>query len=136
MRLRKRTLLARRLRHDATEVEKRLWRALREANPEYHFRRQHPIGAYVVDFACPTRKLVIELDGGQHVAQHQIDAVRTAELARRGYRVIRFWNGDVVNNLGGVVLSIRRELEAGDCRVSLSALQGGEGGARAEGVGG
>ena len=112
MRLRPRTQIARRLRRDATEVEQRLWRALRELPIEKRFRRQHPIGPYVVDFACPSRKLVIELDGGQHAAQQQADALRTTELARRGYRVIRFWNGDVIENLPGVLEIILRELGA------------------------
>ena len=113
MHLRKRTQIARKLRRDATEVEKRLWRALRELHAAHRFRRQHPVGPYVVDFACPGRKLAIELDGGQHVAQQQADATRTTELAQHGYRVIRFWNGDVVNNLPGVLERIREELDAG-----------------------
>src|SRR5437016_8273418 len=113
MRLRPRTRIARRLRQNATEVEQRLWRALRESLVENRFRRQHPIGPYVVDFACPARKLAIELDGGQHAEQQQADALRTAELVRRGYRVVRFWNGDVIENLPGVVERIQQELEVG-----------------------
>jgi len=113
MRLRPRTRIARRLRRNATEVEQRLWRALRESLVENRFRRQHPIGPYVVDFACPARKLAIELDGGQHAEQQQADALRTAELVRRGYRVVRFWNGDVIENLPGVVERIQQELEVG-----------------------
>jgi len=93
-------------------------------NP-HRFRRQHPIGQHIVDFACPGRKLVVELDGGQHAAQAAEDAVRTSEIARHGYRVIRFWNSDVVNNLQGVLERIRRELEANDAN-SLSA-SGAEG---------
>jgi very-short-patch-repair endonuclease len=75
------------------------------------FRRQHPIGSFVVDFACPSRKLVIELDGGQHAAQAQEDSSRTSALVRRGYRVIRFWNNEVMDNLAGVLDAIRRELD-------------------------
>ena len=112
MMLRKRTHIARRLRRDMTEVEKQLWRALRESLPELRFRRQHPIGPHIVDFACPRRKLAIELDGGQHIIQAEADAARTGELARRGYRVIRFWNGDVMENLPGVVEHILQELKA------------------------
>jgi very-short-patch-repair endonuclease len=77
------------------------------------FRRQHPIGSYVVDFACPRKKVAIELDGGQHAVKADEDAARTAELARRGYRVIRFWNTDIIENLSGVLATIRRGLDSG-----------------------
>jgi very-short-patch-repair endonuclease len=109
--LRQRTLVARRLRRDMTDAEKRLWPALRGLPTAYRFRRQHPIGHYVVDFACPAAKLAIELDGGQHASHEAEDAERTAELARRGYRVIRFWNNDVMSNLSGVLEKILQELE-------------------------
>jgi very-short-patch-repair endonuclease len=108
--LRPRTRIARKLRRDATEVEKRLWRALRELESPHRLRRRHPIGRYVVDLACPGRKLAIELDGGQHASQQEADAARTSAIARRGYRVIRFWNSDVMNNLAGVLELIRQEL--------------------------
>jgi len=111
MALRTRTRIARRLRHDATEAEKLLWGALRELPTEHRFRRQHPIGPFLVDFACPARKLAIELDGGQHAIQHRAGAARTQELARRDYRVIRFWNNDVMHNLAGILDTIRRELD-------------------------
>ena len=105
-----------------TEAERRLWWELRELGLPNRFRRQHPIGRYVVDFACPAAKLVIELDGGQHANLLSADESRSREIARRGYRVIRFWNGDVMENIGGVLETISRELE-----ISLSALGGGEG---------
>jgi very-short-patch-repair endonuclease len=103
-----------------TEVEKRLWRKLREF--PNRFRRQHPIGKYIVDFACPAAKLAIELDGGHHAMQTETDEARSSEISRSGYRVIRFWNSDVMENLDGVLEAIRGEL-----KVSLSALGGGEG---------
>ena len=111
MRLRPRTHFARKLRRDATDVENRLWRELREKLAEYRFGRQHPIGRYIVDFACLSRKLAIELGGGQHAARQRRDAAQSEELARSGYRVIRFWNNDVAANLAGVLETIRRELD-------------------------
>ena len=108
--LRHRTIVARRLRRDMTEAEKRLWRGLRELGLAVRFRRQHPIGHYVADFACPRAKLVIELDGGQHSIQPNADDARTAALARYGYRVIRFWNDDVTGNLPGVLQAISNQI--------------------------
>src|SRR5205814_10275795 len=88
----------------------------------HRFRRRQPIGSHVVDFAWPGAKLVIELDGGQHALRASADEARSREIARRGYRVIRFWNGDVMDNIGGVLETICRELG-----ISLSAPGGGEG---------
>jgi very-short-patch-repair endonuclease len=105
-----------------TETEKRLWRELRASGLRNRFRRQHPIGRYVVDFAYPAAKLVIELDGGQHALQTSADEGRSWEIARRGYRVVRFWNGNVMQNIAGVLETITREV-----KISLSALGGGEG---------
>ena len=95
--------MARRLRRDATDVERILWFALRDRLPAWKFRRQQPIGRRIVDFACPERKLAIELDGGQHALREEADERRSVELARRGYRVIRFWNNEVLDNLDGVL---------------------------------
>ena len=111
MQLRPRTLTARRLRRDATDAERLLWRALRASGMTWRFRRQHPIGRYIADFACPAGKLVIELDGGQHSAQAEADSARSAALARHGYRVIRFWNNDVIGNIEGVVATIETALK-------------------------
>jgi very-short-patch-repair endonuclease len=107
------TKIARHLRRNSTDVEQRLWWALRELPTADRFRRQYPIGPHVVDFACPGRKLAIELDGGQHAERREADALRTAELAGRSYRVIRFWNRDVIENLPGVLETIQQELGAG-----------------------
>ncbi|MGH7078509.1 MAG: endonuclease domain-containing protein, partial [Acetobacteraceae bacterium] len=109
--LRLQTTRARTLRRNGTEVEQRLWRALRQAGFPWRFRRQHPIGGWIVDLACPARRLVIELDGGQHGPQCAADAVRSAGIEAHGYRVIRFWNNEVMENLDGVLQSIRAALE-------------------------
>jgi len=78
---------------------------------KYKFRRQHPTGDFIVDFACTEHGLVIEIDGGQH-ADHAMDARRTAQLQGQGWRVIRFWNNDVLGNTSGVIETILRALEA------------------------
>jgi very-short-patch-repair endonuclease len=109
--LRTQSMIARRLRRAGTDAEQILWRALRAGALPWKFRRQHPIGRRVADFACPARKLAIELDGGQHLTRQEEDAARSAELLARGWRVIRFWNNDVIGNLDGVPEVVRRALE-------------------------
>jgi very-short-patch-repair endonuclease len=97
---------ARRLRRDMTIVEQRLWRRLRELAPAgSHLRRQATIGPYIVDFACHSQRIVIELDGGQHGQNPQAsrDKERDDFLRANGYRVLRFWNNDVMQNLDGVM---------------------------------
>ena len=100
------------LRHNQTEAEARLWAHLRQHRlANVHFRRQHPIGPYVADFCAPQEKLIIELDGGQHLDQEGYDASRTSYLEDRGYRVLRFWNNDVIDDLEAVLLVIQREVQ-------------------------
>jgi very-short-patch-repair endonuclease len=104
---------ARQLRRDATDAEQRLWSALRDRRLRgYRFRRQHPIGDFVVDFACTRDRLIVEADSGQH-ADNDGDHRRTAWLEREGWRVLRFWNNDVLANKDGVVETILRELTRG-----------------------
>lgn len=90
-----------------TDAERRLWLRLRGKQVgEARFRRQHPIGPYVVDFCCLERRLVVEVDGGQHAQRAAADAARTRWLERAGYRVIRFWNNDALKHTDAVVQAI------------------------------
>lgn len=102
---------ARQLRVEATDAEARLWLHLRNRMlGGFKFRRQFPVGPYIADFVCIDRKLIVELDGGQH-ADNPADEHRTRFLELRGYRVIRFWNPDVLSNTDGVLEMILLELE-------------------------
>ncbi|MBI4715003.1 MAG: endonuclease domain-containing protein [Nitrospirae bacterium] len=93
-------LRARELRKNLTEVERKLWRHLRLRQLEgYKFRRQQPIGRFIVDFVCFEKKLIVELDGGQHSEQIVYDSQRTAWLESQGYRVLRFWNHQVFEEI-------------------------------------
>jgi very-short-patch-repair endonuclease len=86
------------LRHNQTEPEAKLWQALRSHRLDsIHFRRQHAIGPYIVDFCAPSLKLVVELDGGQHLDLQEYDIERTAYLESKGYQVLRFWNNEVLD---------------------------------------
>src|SRR5438132_10359901 len=96
-------LNARRLRRDSTDTEWHLWAVLRDRRlAGYRFRRQHPIGNFIVDFACTRHRLVIEADGSQHM-DDAADQQRTALLEAEGWRVIRFWDNDVLTNTEGVI---------------------------------
>ncbi len=99
---------AQQLRSIPTDAEIRLWSRLRRKQLHgFRFRRQQPIGPYFVDFFCPKAKLVIEVDGGgQHAMRETKDALRTRWLEERGYRVVRFWNNDVLANTDGVISTI------------------------------
>ncbi len=101
---------ARKLRHDMTDAERRLWSRLRDHQLGAHFRRQAPLERYVLDFVCFPARLVIEVDGGQH-AESATDQVRDAWLLERGFRVLRFWNNEVLENTDGVVETIMKALE-------------------------
>ena len=103
------TPVARRLRKDQTEAEERLWYYLRGRRLEGEkFVRQLQIDRYVADFACRTARLAVELDGGQHDAER--DAARTEVIETYGYRVLRFWNHDVLGDTYSVLEAIRQEL--------------------------
>ena len=94
------------MRQNPTDAERKLWQRLRKiAIGDVHFRRQATIGPYFADFACHAIRLVIELDGGQH-ADCSADQIRTDYLNEQGYRVLRFWNNEVLENIEGVVETI------------------------------
>jgi len=102
--------VARKLRNSLTGAEKHLWYILRANNLGVKFRRQEPIGNYIVDFACYPKKLIIELDGGQHYDSAD-DKVRDKWLNLQGFTVLRFWNNEVLENRDGVVLKIMEYLK-------------------------
>jgi very-short-patch-repair endonuclease len=99
------------LRRQPTDAERKLWLLLRGLKPlGLHFRRQAPIGIYICDFACHSEKLVVELDGSQHAeAQRVYDEKRTRWLRSQGYRVLRFWNNDVLKSPDAVGEAILAE---------------------------
>ena len=99
------------LRKELTPAEGKLWSRIRNDQLGVSFRRQHAIGNYIPDFCSPKAKLVIELDGSQHLEQEEYDTERTKYLESQGYKVIRFWNNDVMNNIEGVILAIMYALE-------------------------
>ena len=96
-------MFSRELRRFSTKTEQVLWSKLRNRQLNgMHFRRQHPIGPYIADFACIRCKLIIEADGGQH-AENDHDVKRDEFLSRQGWRVLRFWNNEINENLEGVM---------------------------------
>ena len=103
---------ARRLRSRMTDAERKLWLALKDRRFEaYKFRRQVPVGRYIADFLCFESRLIVEVDGGQH-ADSQRDKVRDNWLVQNNFRVVRFWNNDVLSNLEGVLTHLATELRS------------------------
>jgi adenine-specific DNA-methyltransferase len=101
---------SRALRRNSTDAERKLWSILRGRQLNgLKFRKQVEIDGYIVDFLCPERRLIIEVDGGQHSPER--DARRTAFLENQGFRLIRFWNNDVLQNLDGVWSTIEAALD-------------------------
>jgi very-short-patch-repair endonuclease len=106
--------VARKLRRSSTDAEHRLWQSLRARQLDgWKFRRQVPMGGYIVDFACLEARLIIEADGGQHAERAGQDAIRTRWLESHGYRVLRFWNDDVLLNTQSVLEQVLAALLAG-----------------------
>ena len=99
------------LRKKSTLAERKLWALIRNDQLGVNFRRQHAIGNYIPDFVCIEKKLIVELDGSQHLEQQEYDQERTKYLNSLGYKVIRFWNNAVMKDLDGVILAILHALE-------------------------
>jgi very-short-patch-repair endonuclease len=104
---------ARELRRALTPAEKKLWMYLKDEKLGARFRRQYALGPYIPDFCSPKARLIIELDGSQHVDQAAYDTERTAFFESKGYRVLRFWNHDVMNNIEAVLRVIEHALGTG-----------------------
>lgn len=103
---------AKRMRHEPTEAERKLWTLLRNRRfARYKFRRQLPIGDYIVDFVCLSEKLIIEADGSQH-AENLRDETRDAQLRQRGFRLLRLWNHDILARPGAVAEAVWTALES------------------------
>jgi len=104
--------LAKKLRKNMTDAERLLWQHLRNRElGGYKFRRQRPIGPYIVDFVCLDKKLVVEVDGGQHAGQMELDTKRFDYLKEKGYRVMRFWNNEVLTETESVLTVILSSLD-------------------------
>jgi very-short-patch-repair endonuclease len=102
---------ARSLRRNMTDAERLLWQHLRNRQMDgWKFRRQHPLGPFVVDFICLEKKIIVEVDGSQHAIHIKEDAERSRYLEGQGYRIIRFWNNDVFKGIDSVLEVIYREL--------------------------
>lgn len=103
------TSLAKGLRNRLTDAEILLWKHLRQKQMEgLKFRRQQPIDHYIVDFICLEKRIVIEVDGGQHALQKEADVTRDEYLRQQGFRVLRFWNNEVLKNIRGVLEVVRQ----------------------------
>ncbi len=100
-------LLAKNLRKDSTDAEKLFWRYLRSKQMGLKYRRQQPIGKYIVDFVCFESKLIIELDGSQHLQQTEKDKARDNWFKQQGYKVLRFWDNEVLTNITGTLERIK-----------------------------
>ena len=106
------TAQAKQLRRNATDAERKLWRHVRNRQLDGHrFRRQQPLGPYIVDFVCLDRKLIVEVDGGQHAERVGRDEKRTAWLELQGFRVLRFWNNQVLTEIEEVKQTIMMTLK-------------------------
>ena len=100
------------LRKEPTPAERKLWSRIRNDQLGVTFRRQHAVGNYIPNFSSPKAKIIIELDGSQHLQQREYDAERTKYLESQGYKVIRFWNNDVIKDIESVIRAILFAMES------------------------
>jgi very-short-patch-repair endonuclease len=106
--------IAKQMRNDMTQAELALWERLKSKQLDgFKFRAQHPVGPFILDFYCPAKKLVVELDGDIHARQKEYDRARTEQLEAHDYTVIRFSNDQVLKDIESVVEEIRRVLQDG-----------------------
>ncbi len=116
------------LRSNSTDAERNLWAHIRNRRLEgWKFRRQLPVGQYIVDFACPELRLIIEIDGGQHAEQIHDDLGRTKFLQTKGYRVVRFWNNEVPGNIEAVLEALTLTLSQRERELAYSLSPQGRG---------
>lgn len=119
---------AKQLRSNSTDAERNFWAHIRNRRLEgWKFRRQLPVGQYIVDFACPELRLIIEIDGGQHAEQVIYDLSRTRFLQSKGYRVVRFWNNEVLGNIEGVLEALTLTLSQRERELAYSLSPQGRG---------
>lgn len=117
------------LRKELTPAERKIWSRIRNDQLGVNFRRQHAIGKYIPDFVCIEKKLIIELDGSQHLEQEEYDEERTKYLEAQGYKVIRFWNNDVMNRIDSVLTVVldlinNEDKQGADGGVGRSTVRG------------
>ena len=101
---------AKNLRKQSTDAERHIWYNLRANRLGFKFKRQVPLGVYIVDFACLEKRLIVEIDGGQHLENQAYDMERTVWLNARGFKVLRFWNNDVLQQTTSVIEVIMQAL--------------------------
>jgi very-short-patch-repair endonuclease len=101
------------LRKTPTPAERKLWSRIRNDQVGVTFRRQHAVGNYIPDFCCPKAKLILEMDGSQHLEQEEYDDDRTKYFESLGYKVVRFWNNQIMKDIESVIKAIKYELESG-----------------------
>ncbi len=128
LRVRSIVATARKLRRSSTDVERKLWHRIRDKQVEgFRFRRQRPVGRFIVDFICLDARLIVELNGGQHAENVAHDEKRSAFLESLGYRVLRFWNSEVIENIEGVLERLREALLLTRLDPTLTLPLAGEG---------